>query len=222
MSLFAKLRFKPSVPVYLLGDAAGVGIMPQEEGYTVLKKLPVKSAEPVQQVVLFARDAAKLQEDFATLVSQLAADAVLWMAYPKKSGSIKSELTRDRGWQVVDAAGYVGVSQAALNEDWSALWFKKAGALKKHLRATPLHERKMEGIDYVARAVSLPADATQAIGVVPGLQEFFASLSFSHQREWAEAIAGAKKPETRARRIAKMVEDLSKQQEEKAAKKKKT
>ena len=215
MSLLAKLRFKPSEPVYVLGDAAGTATVQSEEGYTLAKKLPAQKDAALHQVILFARDTAALQTSFAVLAPQLAEGAILWIAYPKKSGAIKSDLTRDKGWKVVDEWGYVGVSQASLDNDWSGLWFKKAGALKKHLRATPMHERRTDGVDYVRRTVSLPADALEALHTVPGLEDFFKSLSFSHHREWAEAIADAEKPETRARRIARMVEDLRTQREQK-------
>ncbi len=43
-------------------------------------------------------------------------------------------------------------------------------------------------------------------------------MSFSHKREYIEAIVDAKKPETRTRRIEKMVEALLKMQQEKELK----
>ena len=211
MSILKKLRFKPSVPVHLLGDPTGAASIAPEDGYHLLKNLPARGKESVQQVLLFARDAASMHQEFGALAPLLADGAILWIAYPKKSGSIKSDLTRDRGWKVVDEWGFVGVSQVSLDGDWSALWFKKPEALRSYKRGTPMAERVAEGIDYNARMVSLPADATEALEAMPGLKDFFYSLSFSHKREWAEAISDAKKPETRARRIAKMVDDLAKQ-----------
>lgn len=218
MSLFTKLRFSLDAPVHVLGDAAGVSLFASVEGYRVAEKLPAKAQAGVRQAILIVRDATALQRDFAALAPHLDAAAILWIAYPKKSGSIKSDLTRDRGWKIVDEWGYVGVSQASLDDDWSGRWFKKAEALKKHLRATPMLERTTEGVDYVGRTVTLPADAAGALATVPGLSDLFGRFSFSHKREWAEAIADAKKPETRARRIGRMVEDLQKQRDQKTAK----
>lgn len=55
------------------------------------------------------------------------------------------------------------------------------------------------------RTVEIPADLAEALEAA-GVKEAFDALSFSHRREHVQAIEEAKKPETRARRIAKAVE----------------
>ena len=54
--------------------------------------------------------------------------------------------------------------------------------------------------DEAPRVVKPPRDLAAAIKAA-GLGGSWKALSFTHQREHAEAIEGAKKPETRARRI---------------------
>ena len=61
-------------------------------------------------------------------------------------------------------------------------------------------------LDEEKREVTPPADLVKALKAVPGAWDRWRGLSFTHQREHAEAIEDAKKPETRARRIAKAVE----------------
>ena len=56
-------------------------------------------------------------------------------------------------------------------------------------------------LDPEARTVSPPADLVRALKAVPGARDAWKALSFTHQREHVEAIEGAKKPETRTRRI---------------------
>ena len=60
-------------------------------------------------------------------------------------------------------------------------------------------------LDTDVRTITAPPDLTKALRAVPGATDRWAALSYSHQREHVEAIAGAKKPETRARRIAAAV-----------------
>lgn len=62
--------------------------------------------------------------------------------------------------------------------------------------------------DTARRTVEVPADLAAALEAA-GLREAFANLSYSHQREHVNAITEAKRPETRARRIAKALEILS-------------
>jgi bacteriocin resistance YdeI/OmpD-like protein/uncharacterized protein DUF1905 len=60
-------------------------------------------------------------------------------------------------------------------------------------------------LDTEARIVKPPADLVKALKAA-SLWERWQELSYSHQREHAESIEDAKKPETRARRIGRAVQ----------------
>ena len=60
-------------------------------------------------------------------------------------------------------------------------------------------------LDTEPRIVKPPADLVKALKAA-SLWETWQELSYSHQREHAEAIEDAKKPETRARRIERAVQ----------------
>ena len=62
--------------------------------------------------------------------------------------------------------------------------------------------------DQEPRVVEVPPDLAKALKAHPGAGQSWAALSYSHQKEHAEAIAGAKKPETRAARVRKTLEML--------------
>jgi hypothetical protein len=57
-------------------------------------------------------------------------------------------------------------------------------------------------LDVEKREVRPPADLVKALKAAPPAWDRWRELSYSHQREHAEAIESAKKPETRARRLA--------------------
>ena len=57
-------------------------------------------------------------------------------------------------------------------------------------------------LDVEKRVVKPPADLVAALKAAPPAWDRWRELSYSHQREYAEAIEEAKKPETRARRVA--------------------
>jgi hypothetical protein len=56
-------------------------------------------------------------------------------------------------------------------------------------------------LDEDPREVRPPPDLARALKAAPPAWDRWRELSYTHQREHAEAVEGAKKPETRARRI---------------------
>lgn len=61
-------------------------------------------------------------------------------------------------------------------------------------------------LDTAPRTVAAPEDLAVELNRDPALRAAWDRLAFTHQREHVEAIEDAKKPETRARRVAKAVE----------------
>jgi hypothetical protein len=64
-------------------------------------------------------------------------------------------------------------------------------------------------LDTAPRQVSVPADLAEALGRAPEAKAFFESLSYSRQRRYVLLVEGAKKPETRQRRVADTVAKLA-------------
>lgn len=63
-------------------------------------------------------------------------------------------------------------------------------------------------LDDAPREVSPPAELDAALAADAGLRATFDALAFTHRREYAEWVGGAKREETRARRAAKAIEML--------------
>ena len=62
--------------------------------------------------------------------------------------------------------------------------------------------------DAEPRIVDVPTDLQRALAKNAAARKTFESLSYSHKREHAQWVAGAKKEETRARRVARVIEML--------------
>jgi hypothetical protein len=60
-------------------------------------------------------------------------------------------------------------------------------------------------LDTAPRTIEPPRDLVKALKATPDAWARWQELSYSHQKEYADAVADAKKPETRARRIATSV-----------------
>jgi uncharacterized protein YdeI (YjbR/CyaY-like superfamily) len=59
--------------------------------------------------------------------------------------------------------------------------------------------------DAEERVVDVPGDLTEALKAGSGLWNLWQGLSYTHRRECVETVLAAKKPETRQRRIARVV-----------------
>ena len=59
--------------------------------------------------------------------------------------------------------------------------------------------------DTEKREVKPAADFVKALKAAPPAWERWQEMSYTHEREYVEALAGAKKPETRARRLESAV-----------------
>lgn len=72
--------------------------------------------------------------------------------------------------------------------------------------------------DADVRMVEAPADLVRALKAKAGLWKHWGELSYTNQRECVESVLGAKKPETRERRITKIVALVAGKARPKAAK----
>jgi hypothetical protein len=75
------------------------------------------------------------QSEVDALAPQIAArakdDAIVWFAYPKgTSKKYKCDFNRDSGWDVLKAGGFDTVRAVAIDEDWSALRFRRKEYIK--------------------------------------------------------------------------------------------
>ncbi|HJP97497.1 MAG TPA: hypothetical protein VJ862_02935 [Rhodanobacteraceae bacterium] len=66
------------------------------------------------------------------LAAQAVGDALLWFAYPKgTSKKYACDFNRDDGWEVLRKSGFDSVRQVAIDDDWSALRFRRVEYIKR-------------------------------------------------------------------------------------------
>lgn len=134
--VFAKLNLKDHDPVLVLGAPTEF----EAEVATLADRAVVRDAAAATGFVFaiaFARDRAELDRVCADLIAHAGdGDPVLWVAYPKKtSRRYRADFDRDRGWDVLGAAGYEPVRQVAIDADWSALRFRRVDQVRTLTRS---------------------------------------------------------------------------------------
>lgn len=137
-------------------------------------------------------------------------DAVLWIAYPKGSSKrYKCDFNRDTGWDVMGKLGFEPVRMVAIDEDWSALRFRRIGFIKTMTRSFAMSEEGKKKAAPAPVNLTPPDDLMAAFEKSPAALAFFDKLAPSHKKEYIRWITDAKRPETRTSRIAKAIENLT-------------
>lgn len=114
-AILQKLRYKPGAAAVLNApDGYGLGVGNE-------------SGDSLDFLLLYVHNATEANEWLPRAAAMLKEDAVFWIAYPKTSAKVKSDLNRDSlNALVQNSTSYRAVSNVAVDEKWSALRFRRA------------------------------------------------------------------------------------------------
>jgi hypothetical protein len=97
------------------------------EGYVeMLRPLPagVDLAEQLagtfDWVQVFVKDQAELDRLLPHVIEALKPASLLWLAFPKGTSKIQTDLTRDVGWDAVQSADLKWINLISIDATWSA------------------------------------------------------------------------------------------------------
>jgi hypothetical protein len=127
-SLAQKLRIKPDQKLLIVNAPEGymqlLGSLPQG---TEVKTTGSGSFDFVQ---VFVRNKAEVDSTAKATVKALKPSGMLWFAFPKKSSTIKTDISRDTGWDALRELGMEGVSLISIDDTWSAMRYRPASDVK--------------------------------------------------------------------------------------------
>lgn len=136
--LFQKLQLGNRDTVLILNAPKSFdGEWAKLDGITVKRK--VSPTLKVPFAMGFATTQADCDRVSSSLVQATDGDAIVWMAYPKGSSKkYRCEFNRDTGWTVLGAAGFEPVRIVAIDEDWSALRFRRTTFIRSLTRRSTM------------------------------------------------------------------------------------
>jgi len=128
-TIFDKLNLKDQETVVVINSPHSFeDELRQLKGVKIVRD--TQGLSSVEFAVAFVTKRKEVDRVARKLIKKSAADATLWFAYPKgTSKTIKSEINRDTGWDVLRSAGFDTVRLVAIDADWSALRFRR----KEHI-----------------------------------------------------------------------------------------
>jgi len=128
-AVFKKLNLKDQAEIVVA--AAPASFEPEIaslRGVTVRRELRGK---PISFALVFVTRQNEVDAAAAAIGDLAVGDAIVWFAYPKKtSKTYRSELDRDTSWRAVGATGFEPVRMVAIDDDWSALRFRRVEHIK--------------------------------------------------------------------------------------------
>jgi hypothetical protein len=129
--IFKKLNVKtqPELLVLNAPDSFRPHIEAMNEFTPIREKLTgIKS---IQFVLAFVTKQTEIDLLITKLAQLLDGDGMIWFAYPKGSSKrYKCDFNRDTGWNSVGDQGFEPVRMVAIDEDWSALRFRRVEHIK--------------------------------------------------------------------------------------------
>jgi len=123
--VFAKLNLKDQLDILVIDAPASFEPELQAlEGVRIVRD-PAAPAS-VAFALVFVTAQRELDAMSRLLAAKIQGDGVLWFAYPKgTSRRYRCEFNRDSGWDVIRSLGFDSVRQVAIDQDWSALRFRR-------------------------------------------------------------------------------------------------
>lgn len=137
---FEKLNLKnQSAIVVLNAPASFEPELAGLRGVTVLRSL--KGTGDIAFSLAFVTKQEEVNMLAKAIGARAKGDAVVWFAYPKgTSKKYKCDINRDTGWGALGAAGFEPVRSVTIDEDWSAVRFRRIEFIKTMTRTA---ERRM-------------------------------------------------------------------------------
>ncbi len=134
-ALLKKLNLKESEKVLLVNVPKNLGEMVEAFKAKASVKTKYKTSDEFTFVLLFVTKQDEVNSLAAAIAPLTKGDAAVWFAYPKgTSKNYKCEFNRDNGWKILGDIGFEPVRMVAIDDDWSALRFRRAEFIKTMIR----------------------------------------------------------------------------------------
>ena len=100
-----------------------LGELPEDVSVTLMGKT-------YNQIHWFVMNKAQLEKELSKVLKMLQSEILVWVYYPKGTGDMQTDLTRDKGWDSLlsETKKLTWVSLISFDDNWSAFGFRAGGA----------------------------------------------------------------------------------------------
>ena len=211
-SLFEKLDLKDEKTLLIQGIPSS--IEKQFAKLTYAKNVtPLLKSKKLEFALVFAINQNQLSNVLKEVFPALNFASKLWVAYPKQTSKIVSDLNRDCSWKSLSDNSFESVDVIEIDNVWTAMRFKKSEELAARNKAIadekPISLAVVASIvDFDKKLVVPPFELEKVFAKHKKAKDFFTSLSVVNQKEYVSWIEGAKRQDTKQRRCDAVLEKL--------------
>lgn len=139
--IFKKMTFKDQPEICVVqAPASFAPHLEAMQGLTVVRT-EVSDVQKLCFGLAFVTTQEQVNAIAQVFAEKLEGDGQLWFAYPKGSSKrYKCAFNRDNGWEMLGKLGFEGVRMVSIDEDWSALRFRRVAFIKTLTRGFAMTE----------------------------------------------------------------------------------
>lgn len=103
---------------------------------------PLLKNRKIDFALVFAVNENQLNSILSDVMPALKDGSKFWVAYPKTTSKIVTDLNRDGSWNRLTNAGYEGVDRVELDHVWSAMRFERGGENLREVEVAATRKRE--------------------------------------------------------------------------------
>jgi hypothetical protein len=131
-TLAKKMKRKPDARAAILHAPAGY----EAAAFAGFKPAAFALTGFFDWIQIFVQNQAELEQLAPKAAKALKPDSILWISFPKGSSKIQTDLTRDKGWDILASLDLKWITLVSVNETWSAFSLRpyKPGEARQSFR----------------------------------------------------------------------------------------
>jgi hypothetical protein len=119
----------------------------------------IESVPKIGFLLAFVTRKSEVDALAAAVAARTPGDAIVWFAYPKgTSKKYTCDFNRDTGWGTLQALGFDTVRAVAIDEDWTALRFRRVEYIKSAVNSP---RKPSEATEPAHRAAQKETEKTE-------------------------------------------------------------
>lgn len=128
---FKKLNFKTQKEICIVNSPSEFAQELKAMKIFTSIKTDIKECKDIEFILTFVKTKDEIDKITRAVEKKLKGDGIVWFAYPKGSSKkYNVEISRDNGWDILGEIGLEGVRAVAIDDDWSALRFRRVEYIK--------------------------------------------------------------------------------------------